>query len=123
MRKQQISSLFKLITRIPLSEKQNLEAGLRMQINENRKQQRNVQPGKQTVDLPKIPERQQSIRTSNKVYAAYATITSAIKNFGYEVGLRAESSNYHGRAYQHGRKIQQQLSDQYVPIRVLKPEA
>ena len=30
------------------------------------------------------------------MYAAYATITSSVKNFGYEVGLRAESSNYTG---------------------------
>jgi ferric enterobactin receptor len=34
--------------------------------------------------------------TSN-VYAAYLNFTSAIKNFGYQIGLRGESSNYSGQ--------------------------
>ena len=33
---------------------------------------------------------------TNNVYAAYVSFTSAIKDFGYQVGLRAESSNYTG---------------------------
>jgi ferric enterobactin receptor len=33
---------------------------------------------------------------TNKVYAAYISFTSAIKNFGYQVGIRAESSSYEG---------------------------
>ncbi len=33
---------------------------------------------------------------ANNIYAAYVSVTSAIKNFGYQVGLRAESSNYQG---------------------------
>jgi ferric enterobactin receptor len=33
---------------------------------------------------------------NNNVYAAYASFTSAIRNFGYQAGLRAESSNYSG---------------------------
>ena len=30
------------------------------------------------------------------MYAAYVSFTSAIKDFGYQAGLRAESSNYTG---------------------------
>jgi len=33
---------------------------------------------------------------TNNVYAAYVSFTSAIKDFGYQAGLRAESSNYTG---------------------------
>ncbi len=44
----------------------------------------------------KIPEQSINYHNTSNVYAAYATITSAIKKFGYEVGLRAESSNYTG---------------------------
>ncbi|HTI10144.1 MAG TPA: outer membrane beta-barrel family protein [Puia sp.] len=32
----------------------------------------------------------------DRVYAAYATYSNAIKDFGYNLGLRAESSNYKG---------------------------
>src|SRR5580658_6350382 len=35
--------------------------------------------------------------SDNKVYAAYVTFTSAIKNFSYSVGLRGESSSYNGK--------------------------
>lgn len=34
--------------------------------------------------------------SKDNVYAAYATYTNRIKDFGYQVGLRAESSNYEG---------------------------
>ncbi len=35
-------------------------------------------------------------KNTNNVYAAYASVTSAIKNFGYQLGLRAERSDYSG---------------------------
>ncbi|MDE3126034.1 MAG: TonB-dependent receptor, partial [Bacteroidota bacterium] len=35
-------------------------------------------------------------KNTNNVYAAYASVTSAIKNFGYQIGLRAERSDYSG---------------------------
>lgn len=35
--------------------------------------------------------------STDKVYAAYTTFTSQMKNFGYQLGLRVESSNYEGR--------------------------
>ncbi|HVZ56406.1 MAG TPA: TonB-dependent receptor [Chitinophagaceae bacterium] len=37
-----------------------------------------------------------SYNSRDQVYAAYTTFTNQIKNFGYQVGLRVESSNYHG---------------------------
>ncbi|HEX2627744.1 MAG TPA: outer membrane beta-barrel family protein, partial [Chitinophagaceae bacterium] len=43
------------------------------------------------------PSSQVDYKSNDQVYAAYATFTSAIKNFGYQLGLRAESSNYEGK--------------------------
>ncbi len=43
-----------------------------------------------------IPSASTDYNNTNDVYAAYASFTSAIKDFGYQLGLRAESSNYTG---------------------------
>jgi ferric enterobactin receptor len=78
----------------PLSKKTKLEAGLRAQINK-------IENDNQTYyvfgsETSKVPGTEIAYHNSNNVYAGYATITSSIKDFGYEVGLRAESSNYTG---------------------------
>ncbi len=78
----------------PLTKNTKLEAGLRAQMNK-------TSNNNQTYDIigdeasKKLGTEIAYHNTSN-VYAGYATITSSIKNFGYEVGLRAESSNYTG---------------------------
>ncbi len=43
-----------------------------------------------------IPSDASNYKSNDNVYAAYAAVTSSIKNFGYKIGLRAESSNYNG---------------------------
>ena len=40
--------------------------------------------------------------SNDQVYAAYATLSSQIKNFGYQLGLRAESSDYEGELLKTG---------------------
>lgn len=78
----------------PLTKNTKLEAGLRAQIsttsNDNQTYYVNG------TEESKIPGTEIAYHNTNNVYAAYTTITSAIKNFGYEIGLRAESSNYTG---------------------------
>src|SRR5205085_5769938 len=37
-----------------------------------------------------------SYNSKDHVYAAYTTFTNQLKSFGYQVGLRAENSNYEG---------------------------
>jgi outer membrane receptor protein involved in Fe transport len=78
----------------PLSKNTKLEAGVRAQINkvENDNQTYYVNGSEAT----KVPGTEIEYHNTNDVYAGYATITSAIKNFGYEAGLRVESSNYTG---------------------------
>lgn len=39
----------------------------------------------------------------DNVYAAYATFSNQVKKFGYQVGLRAESSSYHGELPDKGQ--------------------
>ncbi len=43
-----------------------------------------------------VPAASTNYENTNDVYAAYVSFTSAIKNFGYQAGLRVESSNYTG---------------------------
>lgn len=78
----------------PFTAKTKLEAGVRAQINktsQNTALYNLVNDEKFDVLNSGI-----NYKNTNNVYAAYATITSGIKNFGYQVGLRAESSNYVG---------------------------
>ncbi len=79
----------------PLGEKTKLEAGLRASIqklsNDNNTYSGNAEDPKFLDSLGT------SDYTSNsQVYAAYVNFTSAIHNFGYALGLRAESSRYTG---------------------------
>jgi len=79
----------------PISEKSKIEAGARLAI-------RNVNSVNNFGILDKdgnlIPEPLLSSSYSyhDRVYAGYMTYSNAIKNFGYQLGLRAESSNYQG---------------------------
>lgn len=78
----------------PLTKNTKLETGLRAQMNKlaNINDLYYVDG---SVDT-KVPGSSINYHNTNNVYAAYATITSSIKNFGYEIGLRAESSDYTG---------------------------
>ena len=79
----------------PINEKSKFEVGARTSI-------RNVKSATSYYILndngSKTPVVQQNILYNSKdqVYAAYATFSNRIKNFGYQLGLRAESSDYEG---------------------------
>jgi outer membrane receptor protein involved in Fe transport len=53
----------------------------------------------------KLPITAQNIvyGSNDRVYAAYATFTNKYKNFGYQVGMRAESSTYEGELTDKGQ--------------------
>ncbi|HVS98241.1 MAG TPA: outer membrane beta-barrel protein [Puia sp.] len=79
----------------PLGAKSKLEAGLRASIQNlsNNDSTYTIESGgKQRVDSLGISD----YTSTNTVYAAYVNFTSAIHNFGYALGLRAESSKYDG---------------------------
>lgn len=79
----------------PLTDKSKLEFGARASIR-----QVNNATDYFFVDGNgfKIPIIAQNIiyNSNDRVYAAYGTYSSKIKNFGYQLGLRAESSKYEG---------------------------
>jgi outer membrane receptor protein involved in Fe transport len=43
-----------------------------------------------------MPAATSNYKNTDKVYAAYLSLSGAVKDFGYKVGLRAESSEYQG---------------------------
>ena len=75
--------------------KSKLEAGLRASIQNlsNFNNTYNLDDkGNSTLE----PLGTSDYKSTSRVYAAYVNLTSAIGNFGYSIGLRAESSNYSG---------------------------
>jgi ferric enterobactin receptor len=78
----------------PLSKKTKLEAGLRASIQNlnNNNDTYNIDKGQSTLE----PLGTSNYKSTSRVYAAYVNFTSGIGNFGYALGLRAESSNYSG---------------------------
>ncbi|MGI8952327.1 MAG: outer membrane beta-barrel protein [Chitinophagaceae bacterium] len=89
----------------PLTKKTKLEAGLRMQIRKtvNNNETYTQYPGSASFD--KNAAATNDYKNTDNVYAAYTTITSSIKDFGYQIGLRAERSNYNGELTNTGEKF------------------
>ena len=88
----------------PLGEKTKLEAGLRASIqhlsNYNETDTLNS-AGEYLNDSLVLSD----YTSDNSVYAAYVNFTSAIGNFGYAIGLRAESSRYTGSLLNTGQNF------------------
>lgn len=80
----------------PINDKTKLETGLRAQMNRIINDNETFIQGVGGTEFVKIPSATNNYNNHDNVYAAYLSFTSAIKDFGYKVGLRAESSNYKG---------------------------
>ncbi|MDR3712019.1 MAG: outer membrane beta-barrel family protein [Puia sp.] len=79
---------------LPLSEKSKFETGARVAARDNNSvNDIGVIAGGKFEPLPLLSS---SYDYKDRVYAGYATYSNAIRNFTYQLGLRAESSNYHG---------------------------
>lgn len=79
----------------PLTEKSKLEMGVRAQIRnvDNRNDFFFFNPSGNPVYIPALSV---NYNSKDKVYAAYATYSNQLKSFGYQLGLRVESSDYVG---------------------------
>jgi ferric enterobactin receptor len=86
----------------PLTKKTKLEAGLRAQIRKtiNNNETYTQYPG--ATDFDQNLAATNNYKNTDNVFAAYTSITSSIHDFGYQVGLRAESSNYNGELTNKG---------------------
>lgn len=80
----------------PLAGSAKLETGVRAQLRNLKNSQGNYFYDANTNQFTLIPSATSNYKNDDNVYAAYVSYTNAIKDFGYKVGLRAESSNYDG---------------------------
>ena len=98
----------------PITKKTKLEAGLRMQ---SRKTTSNIDNYNQTANgnLAKNLNATNNYKNNDHVYAAYATVTSSVKTFGYQLGLRAESSNYNGDITNKGQQFKNTYPISFFP--------
>ena len=81
-----------------------LETGLRAQVHQTVSNNDNF-TGTTTDNLVKIPAATNNYKSDDNVYAAYVSVKSSIKDFGYQLGVRAESSNYNGQLINTGEKF------------------
>lgn len=80
----------------PLSNKTKLEAGVRASVRERVNNNENYIYDDLAAKYNLISSATANYKSHDNVYAAYATVSSSIRDFGYKLGLRAESSNYNG---------------------------
>ena len=80
----------------PLSAVTKLETGLRAQMRNTTSNIDNFR-GAPNAALVKIANATSNYKNDDNVYAAYVSVKSSIKDFGYQIGVRAESSEYKGQ--------------------------
>jgi ferric enterobactin receptor len=93
----------------PFSSKTKLETGLRINSQHVVNNQNNYLDSTGNNDFYLVPSASTNYTNTNNVYAGYVSVTSSIRNFGYQVGLRAESSNYTGEL----TNVKQQFGNSY----------
>jgi ferric enterobactin receptor len=81
------------------------ETGLRAAIRSRENNDQNFIYSEAAKDYQLVTNASTHYKNNDNVYAAYATISSSIKNFGYKVGVRAESSDYSGTLLNTGEKF------------------
>jgi outer membrane receptor protein involved in Fe transport len=93
----------------PLTSGTTLEAGLRAALQSRSNINNNYTYNTDSAAYELVPSAASNYKSQNNVYAAYLTLASSFGKFSYKVGLRAESSNYHGTLLNSG----QGFSNQY----------
>ncbi|MGK2862620.1 MAG: outer membrane beta-barrel protein, partial [Chitinophagaceae bacterium] len=73
-----------------------LETGLRAQLRKLSNINDNYILDQNTNQFELVPAATSNYKNNDNVYAAYLSLSSSIKDFGYKLGLRAESSEYTG---------------------------
>ena len=80
----------------PFNAKTKLETGLRASLQNTTNLSNNYTYTDSTKEYALVPAASTNYKNTNNVYAAYVSFTSGFGNFGYQLGLRAESSDYTG---------------------------
>ena len=89
----------------PLTKTFKLETGLRAQIRNVTNNNYNYFWNKSTNAYDLVSNATSNYKNNDNVYAAYVSVSNSIKDFGYKIGLRAESSNYEGTLTNTGQKF------------------
>jgi outer membrane receptor protein involved in Fe transport len=89
----------------PLKGNLKIETGLRAQLRTTENNNTTYIKGIGEPDFVLIPSATNNFKNKDNVYAAYFSAKNTIKNFGYQLGLRAESSNYQGELINTGEKF------------------
>jgi outer membrane receptor protein involved in Fe transport len=79
----------------PLNEKSKIELGVRASVRkvDNQNDFYNIDDAGNAFHVPLLSVKYNS---TDQVYAGYATYSNQLRNFGYQLGLRIESSDYEG---------------------------
>ena len=99
----------------PLTSKMTLETGLRAAIQDRLNSNNNYTYEPDSAAWLLIPSAASNYKSRSEVYAAYATLSSSIGNFTYKIGLRTESSNYHGTLFNNGQAFGNQYPISLFP--------
>ncbi|ULQ51267.1 TonB-dependent receptor [Flavihumibacter fluvii] len=99
----------------PIKGKLKVETGLRAQLRATESNIYNYLINKGTGDFELVPDASTNYKNSDNVYAAYVSVSNTIKNFGYQLGLRAESSSYEGEKTNTGEKFTNQFPVSLFP--------
>ncbi len=89
----------------PFSKLTKLETGVRAAIRSRVNLNDNYLYDASVDDYVIIPSATSDYKNTDNVYAAYATISSSIKDFSYKFGVRAESSDYNGKLTNTGEEF------------------
>lgn len=81
----------------PISEKSKLEMGVRASFNKSTSTSAFYIVNPNTGELVLQPASQVNYESADHVLAAYTSFSNQVKNFGYQLGLRVESSGYDGK--------------------------
>lgn len=104
----------------PLSETQKLETGVRFQYRDFTTLNENSILNTTSDAFVIIPGLSNNYRFVDQVYAGYVTYTQSIGKFGYQVGLRAESSDYTGTLISTNQKFRNQYPISLFPSTFLE---
>lgn len=89
----------------PITKKTKLEAGLRASIRSIKSYNDNYIYNDSVGNYLIVPSATSDYTNHDNVYAGYVTLSSSIKDFTYQAGLRAESSDYTGQLLNTGGKF------------------
>lgn len=89
----------------PFGKSTKLETGVRAAIRSRMNLNDNYLFDGSVNDYVIIPSATSDYKNIDNVYAAYATVSSSIKDFSYKLGVRAESSNYTGTLINTGEQF------------------